>query len=54
MDGKVSVDVLDENHVFPGIKVDMGTVEIAGTNAETTTLVFKLYLYCLWLLVSLD
>ncbi|KAL5972400.1 hypothetical protein ACLOJK_041654 [Asimina triloba] len=36
-DGKPFVDVLNENGVIPGIKVDKGTVDIAGTNAETTT-----------------
>ncbi|GAB2284811.1 Fructose-bisphosphate aldolase 5, cytosolic [Dionaea muscipula] len=35
--GKPFVDVLTENGVIPGIKVDKGTVEIAGTNGETTT-----------------
>ncbi|XVE80612.1 hypothetical protein DITRI_Ditri14bG0153200 [Diplodiscus trichospermus] len=29
--------VLQENNVIPGIKVDKGTVDIAGTNGETTT-----------------
>ncbi|KAL0306216.1 UNVERIFIED_CONTAM: Fructose-bisphosphate aldolase, cytoplasmic isozyme 1 [Sesamum radiatum] len=36
-DGKPFVEVLQENNVIPGIKVDKGTVEIAGTNGETTT-----------------
>ncbi|KAK6123848.1 hypothetical protein DH2020_042415 [Rehmannia glutinosa] len=36
-DGKPFVDVLQENNVIPGIKVDKGTVELAGTNGETTT-----------------
>ncbi|KAK8959476.1 Fructose-bisphosphate aldolase cytoplasmic isozyme [Platanthera guangdongensis] len=36
-DGKLFVDVLKEGGVLPGIKVDKGTVELAGTNAETTT-----------------
>ncbi|KAI4307818.1 hypothetical protein L6164_030959 [Bauhinia variegata] len=36
-DGKPFVDVLLENNVLPGIKVDKGIVEIAGTNGETTT-----------------
>ncbi|XVF70945.1 hypothetical protein PTKIN_Ptkin11bG0203000 [Pterospermum kingtungense] len=36
-DGKPFVEVLEENNVVPGIKVDKGTVEIAGTNGETTT-----------------
>ncbi|KAJ1703483.1 hypothetical protein LUZ63_003262 [Rhynchospora breviuscula] len=36
-DGKPFVDVLLENSVIPGIKVDKGTIEIAGTNGETTT-----------------
>lgn len=36
-DGKPFVEVLEENGVVPGIKVDKGTVELAGTNGETTT-----------------
>ncbi|KAJ0028795.1 hypothetical protein Pint_35884 [Pistacia integerrima] len=36
-DGKPFVDVLKEGGVLPGIKVDKGTVELAGTNGETTT-----------------
>ncbi|XP_023881864.1 fructose-bisphosphate aldolase 6, cytosolic [Quercus suber] len=36
-DGKPFVDLLKENGVLPGIKVDKGTVELAGTNGETTT-----------------
>ncbi|PIN17320.1 Fructose-biphosphate aldolase [Handroanthus impetiginosus] len=36
-DGKPFVEVLQENNVIPGIKVDKGTVELAGTNGETTT-----------------
>lgn len=36
-DGKPFVDVLTENNVLPGIKVDKGTVDLAGTNGETTT-----------------
>ncbi|XP_043688162.1 fructose-bisphosphate aldolase, cytoplasmic isozyme 1-like isoform X2 [Telopea speciosissima] len=36
-DGKPFVDVLQENNIVPGIKVDKGTVDIAGTNGETTT-----------------
>nr|AAR88661.1 fructose-bisphosphate aldolase [Pandanus amaryllifolius] len=36
-DGKPFVDVLTENNVIPGIKVDKGIVELAGTNGETTT-----------------
>jgi fructose-bisphosphate aldolase, class I len=36
-DGMPFVDVLLENSVIPGIKVDKGTIEIAGTNGETTT-----------------
>ncbi|XWS09605.1 hypothetical protein CRYUN_Cryun39dG0004000 [Craigia yunnanensis] len=36
-DGNPFVEVLQENNVIPGIKVDKGTVEIAGTNGETTT-----------------
>lgn len=35
--GKSFVDVLKEGGVLPGIKVDKGTVELAGTNGETTT-----------------
>ncbi|KAG0501777.1 hypothetical protein HPP92_001849 [Vanilla planifolia] len=31
------VEVLKEGGVLPGIKVDKGTVELAGTNGETTT-----------------
>eukprot|EP00249_Psilotum_nudum_P002153 c15046_g1_i1 orf=401-1477(-) len=31
------VDVLKEGGVVPGIKVDKGTVDLAGTNGETTT-----------------
>ncbi|CAN1146361.1 Fructose-bisphosphate aldolase 5, cytosolic [Linum perenne] len=36
-DGKPFVDLLNENGVIPGIKVDKGTVDLAGTNGETTT-----------------
>ncbi|KAM0942554.1 putative fructose-bisphosphate aldolase [Dioscorea sansibarensis] len=36
-EGNPFVDVLVENNVIPGIKVDKGVVELAGTNAETTT-----------------
>ncbi|KAE9615174.1 hypothetical protein Lal_00048168 [Lupinus albus] len=36
-EGKPFVDVLKEAGVLPGIKVDKGTVELAGTNGETTT-----------------
>ncbi|CAM8960023.1 hypothetical protein QQ045_003324 [Rhodiola kirilowii] len=36
-DGKPFVHVLKEGEVLPGIKVDKGTVELAGTNGETTT-----------------
>eukprot|EP00270_Netrium_digitus_P011259 TRINITY_DN356_c0_g1_i2.p1 TRINITY_DN356_c0_g1~~TRINITY_DN356_c0_g1_i2.p1 ORF type:complete len:358 (+),score=72.06 TRINITY_DN356_c0_g1_i2:147-1220(+) len=35
--GKPFVELLTENGVLPGIKVDKGTVEVAGTNGETTT-----------------
>ncbi|KAI9115645.1 hypothetical protein K1719_013314 [Acacia pycnantha] len=35
--GKPFVEVLEENGVVPGIKVDKGIVELAGTNGETTT-----------------
>ncbi|XP_050237664.1 fructose-bisphosphate aldolase 5, cytosolic [Mercurialis annua] len=36
-DGKPFVELLQENGVVPGIKVDKGTVELAGTDGETTT-----------------
>ncbi|KAF0900228.1 hypothetical protein E2562_028709 [Oryza meyeriana var. granulata] len=36
-DGKPFVDVLKEGGVLPGIKVDKGTIELAGTEKETTT-----------------
>ncbi|KAJ7981125.1 Fructose-bisphosphate aldolase [Quillaja saponaria] len=36
-DGKPFVEVLKEGGVLPGIKVDKGTVELAGTSGETTT-----------------
>ncbi|KAI4388569.1 hypothetical protein MLD38_000886 [Melastoma candidum] len=36
-DGKPFVEVLQDHGVIPGIKVDKGTVELAGTNGETTT-----------------
>ncbi|THF97402.1 hypothetical protein TEA_007277 [Camellia sinensis var. sinensis] len=36
-DGKPFVELLKENNVIPGIKVDKGVVELAGTNGETTT-----------------
>ncbi|PHT37483.1 Fructose-bisphosphate aldolase, cytoplasmic isozyme, partial [Capsicum baccatum] len=35
--GKPFVDVLKEGGVLPGIKVDKGTVELPGTDGETTT-----------------
>lgn len=35
--GKPFVEVLKEGGVIPGIKVDKGTVDLAGTNGETTT-----------------
>ncbi|CAA2961045.1 fructose-bisphosphate aldolase cytoplasmic isozyme [Olea europaea subsp. europaea] len=35
--GKPFVNVLKESGVLPGIKVDKGTVELAGTNGETIT-----------------
>eukprot|EP01018_Ginkgo_biloba_P025538 Gb_22260 [translate_table: standard] len=35
--GKTFVEVLEEGGVVPGIKVDKGTVDLAGTNGETTT-----------------
>ncbi|GFZ02472.1 aldolase superfamily protein [Actinidia rufa] len=36
-DGKPFVELLKENGVLPGIKVDKGVVELPGTNGETTT-----------------
>uniref|UniRef100_A0A0D9WIC8 Fructose-bisphosphate aldolase n=1 Tax=Leersia perrieri TaxID=77586 RepID=A0A0D9WIC8_9ORYZ len=36
-DGKPFVDVLKEGGVLPGIKVDKGTIAIAGADGETTT-----------------
>ncbi|XP_024397189.1 fructose-bisphosphate aldolase, cytoplasmic isozyme 1 [Physcomitrium patens] len=36
-DGKPFVDVMKENGIIPGIKVDKGTIELWGTNGETTT-----------------
>jgi fructose-bisphosphate aldolase, class I len=36
-DGNPFVDVLNAGGVLPGIKVDSGTIEVAGTNGETTT-----------------
>ncbi|RXH85093.1 hypothetical protein DVH24_041861 [Malus domestica] len=37
-DGKPFVEILQENNVIPGmVYVDKGTVELAGTNGETTT-----------------
>lgn len=35
--GKPFVELLKEGGVLPGIKVDKGTVELSGTNGETTT-----------------
>ncbi|CAA7397093.1 unnamed protein product [Spirodela intermedia] len=35
--GKPFVKILSEGGVLPGIKVDKGTVELAGTDGETTT-----------------
>nr|ACO44685.1 fructose-bisphosphate aldolase [Hordeum vulgare] len=35
--GKPFADILKEGNVLPGIKVDKGTIELAGTNGETTT-----------------
>lgn len=35
--GKPFVEVLKEGGVLPGIKVDKGTVDLKGTNGETTT-----------------
>jgi fructose-bisphosphate aldolase class I len=37
LEGKPFVEVLKEGGVVPGIKVDKGTVDLAGTNGETTT-----------------
>jgi fructose-bisphosphate aldolase class I len=36
-DGKPFVDVMKENGIIPGIKVDKGTINLWGTNGETTT-----------------
>ena len=36
-DGTPFVDILKAGGVVPGIKVDKGTVDIAGTDGETTT-----------------
>ena len=36
-DGKLFAELLTENGVLPGIKVDKGVVDIFGTNGETTT-----------------
>jgi len=36
-DGKPFLEVLKERGVIPGIKVDKGVVNIAGTNGETAT-----------------
>lgn len=36
-DGKPFLEILKERGVIPGIKVDKGVVNIAGTNAETAT-----------------
>lgn len=36
-DGRRFVDVLRENGIIPGIKVDKGVVQLLGTNEETTT-----------------
>ncbi|KAL8140563.1 hypothetical protein V2J09_006584 [Rumex salicifolius] len=35
--GKPFVEIMKEGGVLPGIKVDKGTIELAGTNGETTT-----------------
>ena len=35
--GQLFVEVMKEGGTLPGIKVDKGTVELAGTNGETTT-----------------
>ncbi len=37
LEGKPFVEVLKEGGAVPGIKVDKGTVDLPGTNAETTT-----------------
>ncbi|XP_050222886.1 fructose-bisphosphate aldolase, cytoplasmic isozyme 1-like [Mercurialis annua] len=36
-EGKPFVELLQENGVVPDIKVDKGTVKLAGTDGETTT-----------------
>ncbi|KNA03849.1 hypothetical protein SOVF_205230 [Spinacia oleracea] len=36
-EGKLFAELLQENGVVPGIKVDKGVVDLAGTNGETTT-----------------
>lgn len=36
-DGRLFVDVAKKNDILVGIKVDKGTVELSGTNGETTT-----------------
>lgn len=43
-DGKPFVDVMKEAGVLPGIKVDKGTIDIAGTDGETTTQVWWKYI----------
>lgn len=35
--GKLFTTILEEQGIIPGIKVDKGTVNLAGTNGETTT-----------------
>ena len=35
--GKPFVDILKENGIIPGIKVDKGVVPLAGTDGEVTT-----------------
>lgn len=38
--GEPFVDILKKAGIIPGIKVDKGTVTLAGTNGETTTQVY--------------
>lgn len=37
VNGKLFTTILQEQGIIPGIKVDKGTVNLAGTNGETTT-----------------
>jgi len=36
-DGSPLIKLLQDKHILPGIKVDKGTVDLAGTDGETTT-----------------